>query len=184
MVKPYAIAVLLGALYLVSNLPAQGQFTASYDFIKAVRESDHLKARQMLKKGLTANVRDGDGQPVLVIAATNGDTQMLELLLDSGANIDGADRVDGETALMSAVSIGHMPGMELLINRGADVNERDRRGETALIKAAKLRRGRLATQLLDAGADPEIVDYQGWTALDHARQARARSVIRALEKAS
>lgn len=178
--------ILIAALLAVIGAevaPAGAQFTTSYAFIKAVRESDLVEARQLIKKGLTANVRDSEGEPVFVTAASNGDLEMLKFLQEFGANINARSRADGQTALMRAVEKGHQPSISWLLDNEVDLDTRDKRGETALIKAAKLRRSRLVEQLVDAGADIDVVDFQGWTALDHARNARARRVVQKLEDA-
>ncbi|MGF1607376.1 MAG: ankyrin repeat domain-containing protein [Rhodothalassiaceae bacterium] len=178
-----AILTVFG-LVALTTAPASAQFSTSYAFIEAVRESNLLEARQLLNRGLTANVRDAEGVPVLVIAAETGDLDMLRFLIESGANINAASRSDGSTALMRLVERRDLAGATYLLEQGPDLDARDKRGETALIKAVKLGRTRLLERLLDAGADPQVADYLGLTALDHARNARSRRALRLLEDAS
>lgn len=176
----FLIALAAGLVVAASAAPALAQFSNSYEFIEAVRNSDMGEARERLKRA-HANVRDIEGVPVLVIAAEQGNIDMMRLLLDNNANIDGAARNDGQTALMRVASLRNQPAVTFLLERGADPNAKDKGGETALIKAARLRSARIVRLLLEAGADPELTDYRGLTALDHARNARARSVVRLLE---
>ena len=52
-------------------------------------------------------------------AACRGQADVMELLLDRGAELNGRDMV-GETALMKAAYGGHLDAVTLLVERGAD----------------------------------------------------------------
>ncbi|MBK5912127.1 hypothetical protein CCR85_11575 [Rhodothalassium salexigens] len=159
---------------------AVAQYSDGYQFIKAVEEDDLLTARQKMFSGATANARNGEGVPVLVMAADNGSLKMTEFLLENGANVNIKDRQSGETALMHFTRRGHLAGVETMLKAGADPDVTDRNGETALMKAARLRRFRVVEALLDAGADVDKTDYTGRTALAYAEENRARNISRAL----
>ncbi len=90
----------------------------------------------------------------LIEAANKGDAEVVEALLDSGADINARDE-QNQTALHKAASRGHTPVVKLLLERGADVNAKNLFGQTPLL--APLQRGSLETVrvLLNAGADIE-----------------------------
>jgi len=55
----------------------------------------------------------------LMAAAIRGHRDTVELLLDSGADLEAKDR-DGWTALMQVAAEGHKDTLVLLLDRGAD----------------------------------------------------------------
>jgi len=57
--------------------------------------------------------------------------QVVNLLIDRGASIDGADN-RGRTALMIATSLGDAAVVDLLLQRGASRGLKDKEGKTAL----------------------------------------------------
>jgi len=72
-----------------------------------------------------------------VVAATiYGHTEIVQLLLQAGADVDDTDR-RGYTALTYAILGGHIEIMQMLLEAGADVNARYGYGDTALIDAAR-----------------------------------------------
>lgn len=60
---------------------------------------------------------------------------MIELLLNSGANLHAVD-ITLRTACMNAACGNHVDALKILRDRGADLQMRDERGETALYHAA------------------------------------------------
>ncbi len=177
------LAALLAALASLSPFPGHAQFSAAYELIKAVKEGDYAKAREEMLKCNCPTARDADGDPLIVLAARNGDMVMTRFLLQSGANPNAATRSDGETALMVFARTDRPDGIALLVAHGVDLDAVNKAGETALIQAVRARKLRAVRALLEAGADPEVADYQGQTALDIARQMRLRNFARLIEDA-
>jgi ankyrin repeat protein len=54
-------------------------------------------------------------------AASNGDLEMIETLLDVGTNINSYDEQEG-TALSKAALSGHHSAVQSLLQKGADPN--------------------------------------------------------------
>ncbi|ESP01234.1 hypothetical protein LOTGIDRAFT_212772 [Lottia gigantea] len=72
------------------------------------------------------------GQTALMLAVSHGRTNMVRLLLDSGADINERD-FDGSTALMCACEHGHTDIVKMLLGQpDCDANLRDNDGSTAL----------------------------------------------------
>ncbi len=71
-------------------------------------------------------------------AALGGSVDVINELLDHGANIDAQDRESGATPLMLAVSMDRLPAARVLLTRGANPKITDHEGNTALDRARKV----------------------------------------------
>ena len=63
----------------------------------------------------------------LHIASKNGHTDVVELLVKAGGNIEAETNL-GDTPLIQASLGGHMSTIELLLSKGADVNHSQQDG--------------------------------------------------------
>ena len=124
-------------------------------------------------------------------AAQSGDVELLQRLLDAGADpLIATD--NGTNALMVAAGIGWVEGVTYewsreqnvqtvawLLALGIDVNARDRDGRTALMGAAHKGRNEIVQMLVDHGADMAVRDVgsrdsihnlfgKTWQAIDYA----------------
>ncbi len=89
-----------------------------------------LLVRTLLRYKANPNA-GGTNMIALVDAASKGYSEIIELLLKHGADID-AETDDGWNALSSAALGNHVEAVKTLIAHGADPNKKNRRGETAL----------------------------------------------------
>jgi len=104
--------------------------------------------------------------PVLRMAARDGNTNILGFLIMNGADVNRTNRY-GWTALMIAVSRGHEEVVELLLFEGADPNTSNIHGETALTESASQGYESIVKLLLLHGANMHAAgDGQVLTALD------------------
>ena len=87
----------------------------------------------------------------LVTALENGHKDVVQWLLDAGADVNAKDTW-GRTALMKASLNGHKDIVQLLIEAGADVNVKDNDGRTALMCASLYGHKDIATLLRKHGA--------------------------------
>ncbi len=151
--------------------PAAAQFSDGYNFLKAVRDKDALKAKTFMDKpGSTiVNTRDIDnGETALLIAIKRRDPPWIGFLLQNGADPNLKDG-NGDTPIVVAAMTGFSDGVRLMLAGKARVDEANSRGETALIKAVHARDAASAQLLLDAGADPDRTDnLTGMSARDYA----------------
>lgn len=169
-----ALALMTAAGALLPSQPAAAQFSDSYNFLKAVRDKDVLKARELITKpGSTIiNARDRTtGESALHIAARRDDPPWIGFLLNAGADPNIRDG-EGNTPLMIAAKGGMTEAMRVLLLR-AQPDAPNGRGETPLIMAVQLRNLPATRMLLDAGADPDRTDnVAGMSARDYATQDR------------
>ncbi len=78
---------------------------------------------------------------------------LVQLLLDSGANVNQTAQPGNITPLMFAIIAGNKAIVPILINYGADINAVDNYGRNALLYALYKDDYRLASLLIKAGAD-------------------------------
>jgi ankyrin repeat protein len=81
-----------------------------------------------------------------------GNTKIVELLLEKGADVNAKDKDGNVTALIMAASNGHTETVKFLLERGADVNAKDNDGFTALKAARKAGHLDIVQLLKKAGA--------------------------------
>lgn len=84
-------------------------------------------------------------------ASLDGDTELMERLLDEGAIIDTKNR-HGRTPLIEAARRGNYEVAKFLIENGANINTRDNYDATALTYASRSGNSRIANLLLNYGA--------------------------------
>lgn len=111
--------------------------------------------RLLLQKfGANPNATGDEYGTALTAAAFDGIMEMVQLLLDAGANINDPNG----WALQTAAAEGHYDIVQELINRGADVNacihNANFEAGTALQGACESGRSDLVSLLLEKGANP------------------------------
>lgn len=124
-------------------------------------------------------LRDHTGDTLLLAATQHGNKDLVDLLLDSGADIDKHPD-DLNTPLMKACESNNNGMVQHLLKRGADVNTVDLDGRGALVKAAVS--GNVATVqlILDQGARTETKNTRERTALMEAASLGHIDVVQLL----
>lgn len=111
--------------------------------------------------------------PSIIEAVKQGDEAQILLLLDRGADVNGAKNTL-RRPIFEAVRAGHEAIVRLLLDRGAAVNYSWLRCESPLVEAVTTRNEGLVRLLLDRGADMMIANSyntQGLTPLASAAMA-------------
>jgi ankyrin repeat protein len=122
-------------------------------------------ARMLLERGVDVNYMDNRGSSPLHIARRRTSIDLVQLLLDHGANINASDTWRGETVLHDASSKGHITVVKLLLEHGANVDSRSKSRWTPLHCTTVMGHSKVAELLLDHGADVHAQNEDGWTAL-------------------
>lgn len=106
--------------------------------------------------GCDLNETDGDGCTALYLAMDEGNDEMCELLLNSGASADigNADIGCDNTLLAWAASRRRLSHVQMLLKHGADPNKPGKSGMYPLHMAARCGAKAVLQELLANGADP------------------------------
>ncbi|MHC4203403.1 MAG: ankyrin repeat domain-containing protein [Planctomycetota bacterium] len=125
----------------------------------------------LLNNGAGVNLKDKNGRSPLHLAVESADRDIVELLLDKGADVNEKDDASGFTALHHAAQLSRNNIAELLIARGADVNAKDKQGHTPLYVAVN-HDYKVTELLINEGADSSIRTESGRTLLELAQQRK------------
>lgn len=121
-----------------------------------------MAVQQLLEMGIRANCTNDFGQMPLYVASCNGHHQVVQGLLQYGADPNLA--CQGHTPLYASASNGHSYVVQLLLDKGADPNLFTK--ETPLYVASCNGHNAVMQLLLKHGADPRIRSENGRTAYD------------------
>ena len=150
--------------------------------LQGARDGDLNAVRSALKRGVSANLQDDDGNAPLYYAAANGDELMVRLLLDNRADINQLNH-NGITPLNIAAECGSVGAAGLLIKNGADFMALGNYGDTPLHIAALHGQTSVAELLLLHGSDIEARAYDGSTPLLAAiTEGRSSMILLLLKK--
>jgi len=117
----------------------------------------------------------------LHIAAQRGDTRMVSVLLDLGADIEAKGYRDECTPLHLAAREGQVETVRLLLARGAELDSHDRFLATPLMDAAGAGQADMVELLLERGADINAREsVYGRSALDEAVESDEAGAARVL----
>ncbi|XP_023475346.2 kinase D-interacting substrate of 220 kDa isoform X7 [Equus caballus] len=131
----------------------------SQSVINYVEEENIPALKALLEKCKDVDERNECGQTPLMIAAEQGNLEIVKELIKNGANCNLED-LDNWTALISASKEGHVHVVEELLKYGATVEHRDLGGWTALMWACYKGRTEVVELLLSHGANPSVTGLQ------------------------
>ena len=136
---------------------------------QCVRDGDTKAVELFIASGFPPDVRDKSGVPMLCLAARSRHHSVVEVLLDSGADIDAQSDDRGYSPLMDAAQQGDETLAALLLRRWADTDLQSKDGQTALVLAVGRGDAPIVSALLRNGADPDLADKLGLSARKYAK---------------
>jgi len=180
--------------------PAPRAFAAETTLFAAIETGDAKTVRRLLDQdpGLVDaeerwdldTAREVGLQPArhaspLIRAVGRDDAELVQLLLERGADVDRTcGCTGGESALWAATVAGATELVRLLLTQGADPDRAAFAGTTPLHAATIRGHEDIAELLLDAGADATAVDDRGRTAAECARRGPGRARTRGTDDGS
>ena len=123
-----------GSEPLKGTATSAGSSSASttVDIWGSAAAGDLQTLRQHIATGTDVNAKESaGGSTPTIVAAAYGQTEVAELLVKHGADLEARNN-DGNTALMAAAFLCHADTVKLLLDKGANVNSRNTQGETPL----------------------------------------------------
>ncbi len=157
-------------LLTLLTLPTAHVMARSSALHEAIKSDNTEKVKELIKNG--TKVYD----PSLLYEATSsGNVAIAKLLLDNGADVNGADRngiiTSSYTPLHIAAETGNLEMCQTLLSYGAKVDHQVDDGnwgktETALVLAARYHHYEICELLIEKGADELAEQSWGNTVLD------------------
>lgn len=150
--------------------------TMRYDLWYAVSQQSYEEVLSWLMKRADANSQWG-GNTVLCIASAKGRTNIVELLLSYGADINRDSCMI--TPLMEAVQNDRKDTVAFLLKRGADPNMQNASGDTCLHMVKDID---IATLLLEMNCDLTLVDGGKLTAKEYNHKIGRYDIVNLIEQ--
>jgi ankyrin repeat protein len=123
------------------------------------------------------------GSTALECAATMGQHNIVEQLLQSGARLYVSKGTLSSHPVSSAVCGGDIRCLKLILDAGGNPNEVDPPGDRPLILAVSFKQMNMVELLLEAGADSNQTDEDGYTAVMLAVRVKSLAMLRRLLQA-
>lgn len=172
-------------------------------FFKAIYNGKLGKVKRLMELGADVNGYNREGDTPLVLACLSGEISsavcvladvfpdkklgmygdrwaldMVTLLIESGADVNKASRINNITPLIAAVITNNIEIVKVLLASGADINQPGGMfNRTPLIMAARMGFTDIVHELLMAGADTSVRDKDGNTAYFSAKSSLIKAVI-------
>ncbi len=179
-------ALVAGSLCLAASVAEAdlSLFGAYYENpARAAAANDAEGVRKLVGGGEgNPNQTDDQSRTAMQYAATNGNLQIIAILIKAQAKMNPTDPL-GNTPLHLAAQRGQSAASQLLLDAGAEVDPQNRDGMTPLMIAAQRGNLELVRALLAKGANPAKTDYTGRDAANWAQETRHPAVAAAIARA-
>ena len=122
--------------------------------VDAARYGETDEVRDALTRGARADAGDG-----LLYAAANGHEEIVQVLLEFGADVNKAN-AQGSTALHWACLNGHVSIVQLLIDKGGNASACNQAGRTPLDEAMHNNREECVKVIMESDGGEQDEDFE------------------------
>jgi len=154
--------------------------------IWAALHNEEALTKLLIAKGADVNVKDKDGDPLLVLACDRSSTytEMIELLVKGGANVNATVGCKKIPLLCGWFRNNGRDIRKLLVKNGADVNAKNQEGISPFLRECEGNGSKESKELVELminrGADVKATDNNGNTPLLYACRGRNKELIELL----
>lgn len=121
--------------------------------------------QELVEAGHNVNQRDCENVTLLHWAAINNRKDIINFLINKGAEVDAIGGDLNATPLHWATRQGHLDAVVILMNAGADPLLKDTEGLSCIHLAAQFAHTALVAYFVARGVDPDSFDNNGKTPL-------------------
>ncbi len=173
------VIVLILSLIIFANAG-----TGNNKLLEGLLNNDIEQFETALEDGISSDTKNGYGMPVIILSASNGYLEFVQLLLNHDVDVNAINNVGATAlhyiALNTESNTNEHSIVELLLSNGADVDIKDGNGDTPLTIASFRGKSDLAKLLIDAGADVSEKNNRDFTALMLASQSASIELVKIL----
>lgn len=132
----------------------------------AVYSNENKKLKKLLDNNLDPNITGIYGETLLSLAASNGNIEIIDTLLDAGADINKPNKNDSSYTPLTLSLNGKINVLKHLIKKGANIECKDAINRTPIFHAAIHGNYEAANVLIESGAKLNIKTADNnWTPL-------------------
>lgn len=151
--------------------------TSATSLEQAASEGRVETIKSLIAQGGDINAKNAHGQSPLHLAVKQGNSDVVQVLLENGAEVDAIETDSGCTSLHYAASLGHADLCESLVRYGANPDAQTARLETPLHLAVSRGHPEVVALLLKYHAKLDIRDKNGMTPLQQAETFKKREIV-------
>ena len=173
-----------GTQRTVESRPAYSSSNPADSLMDAIALKDLNKVRTLVNGGVSVNSPTSSGEILLMEALGDDKAEILDFLLDHGADVNLAGNMAGIeiTTLDVAVTGGYSNAIKKLLQKGADTEKEDIAGETPLSNAVRGGNLEIVKLLIEHGADINHKNLVGDTPLLLAEKTGKEDLVAILRK--
>ena len=145
--------------------PTSKEIDGYTGILAAAARGDAEQIKDLINKGESPKIRDGNGRTPLHVAAFMGHHEAMRVLVAAGLDPNALEHDRYDIVTIAAVA-NDVPTLKIALSLGASAkNITSRYDGTALIAAAHLGHAEVVRILIRAGAPLDHINNLGWTAV-------------------